>query len=90
MSEWRAGGFSLVTYQEASSLPLLYDQVNTNECPMAQITIWNNTWHHEKSLLVIWRTPEGTQLSLLAHGSILGNGDLKLNAPYTSQGANCG
>ena len=92
-----AGGFSLVTYQEASSLAsFLYDQVNTNEMPP-----WppdNNYMEYahdraltptEKSTVLSWLsggTPEGDPANtppppVFNTGSILGNGDLEIQMP---------
>ena len=70
-----AGGFSLVTYQEASSLAsFLYDQVNTNEMPPWPPDNNYMEYAHDRALtptekswfyLVIWRNSEGDLQILL-------------------------
>ncbi len=92
-----AGGFSLVTYQEASSLAsFMYDEINTNEMPP-----WppdNNYVEYahdraltptEKSTVLAWLsngTPEGNAANtppppVFNTGAILGSGDLEIQMP---------
>ena len=92
-----AGGFSLVTYQEASSLAsFMYDEINTNEMPPWPPNNDYVEYAHDRALsstqkatVLNWLsngTPEGNPANtppppVFNTGAILGNGDLEIQMP---------